>query len=305
MRAWMIVLLSTILGCSGSVGSDAESGDPLTRGGGGGGVGPVLPPATPELAWQFYGCLTNDQRFGLQAAMLDLAERGPFQGLGFLNPGTASVCGSDGDERGGVFRNISNVSGRIDRGVAAIAIRPGYKQFAFAAMPGLLATVATHLYANMPRRFDANGTLAANGRFEIVNPGLAWNTLPFQVTDLQTNITMSFTTDVPIVPQTVYCLPQFANGTTPQLDSDTVGPPSNFLSKDPLKQIVLSAVQKAIQNWGNYSMPFSIGAQCLTLDGLSLWAEPALAAWPGQFEDENWYVPASLPKIFYGPDLIQ
>jgi hypothetical protein len=311
----VMVLSLAGVGCGGQIDQADEVGEEnATRPGSGtgGSVGPGLPvpAATPEVSWQFYGCLTPDQRSGLQTAMLHLAKSIWDTGLVFGNSGTASVCGADGDERGGVFRDISNTGGRIDRGVAAINVRPGDQFYAFAVSQQLLATVAKNMFAYVALRFDAKGQFVTDGRFEITNFGAKWNEMGFQVLDHQTLVSVPFVaTDLPSASSPPSSGVQCNQGPLqPVSDADTTGP---FLSKDPLKQNILNATKQMLANSPQQSgmaVLLMWGPACTTTQAIDLVFEPSLAGWPLPFERVtfwSWFGPVAGPLVASGGYLIR
>jgi hypothetical protein len=266
--AFVAGLLSS--GCGGAVPGPDDDTSGFSAVGGGTGYKPIVFPAPALVEWQFDACLTPNQRNGLIAALQqvhasELAELTPSVGL--------SVCSSvDGQERGGLFFTNTSAAGR-NLTVSSLAIRPVQRRYAFAINKTAYNAVAAHLFAGMPKRFDANGVPTTNGRYLLsgwseTHDGASANWVStaeaLHFVDTQTQMTADLDEDVPTTLDQWGALE--AGGFPP-----AVSPSS---SNDPFEQTVINAVDAIRQKTQYIFEPARY-----TIMALDFAAAPSLKGW--------------------------
>jgi hypothetical protein len=230
-----------------------------------------VPPAVPVISWQFVSCITPDQRTGLGAALLAVAQKEPLTGSLAVGAVAESQC-IGGQERGGIF--LASTYGNHTLGLQQLAILPPYKQYAFRVSRGLIEQHAALLWqdAQPYRRFNDQGIVDPNGRYELSGYDIpvSWNNfLTVHVLD-RTNGHNEVTIDAPGNFYTqygvFYCRSTGARNVSPHSSSN------------PLVQTVINATNAYA---GKTGLPYvGVGAQCTAGLPIDLSQSPSLNGWP-------------------------
>jgi hypothetical protein len=262
-----------LVGCAGPFDDNAQAEAAMTRRPPGSVT--TLVPALPDVSWQFYDCITADQRTGLIAAMLDRLKSDPDLAAVMQGAVGQSMC-INGGERGGLFR--PSTFGDRTKGLASIDIRPSTKRYAFSAGYSLIQDLAARKASEWPR-FDEAGHASPNGRFVVsaITPHLANLMNAGTVTVLDTT-----------------------NNHTAQLQEWQelyVGPLVECLvvlcpaepSSDPLVQTIGDASNLFFKNQGVLDTNTFPDPSCSAAQALQTILEPSLAGWglPFDFMDTS------------------
>jgi hypothetical protein len=257
-----------VVGCAGQVDDGAQTEAGLARRPPGSVT--TLVAAFPDISWQFYSCITEDQRTGLILAMQDLLTRDDDLAAVMQGAIGESLC-INGEERGGLFR--PSTFGDRNKGLASIAIRAPAKRYAFSAGDSLMQDIAAREAARYPR-FDAHGLASAQGRFAVLSiTAHAGQGTTVNVVDTTNNRTAQ----LPTVPH-LAAAGSYINCIEYLLPA--------FPSSDPLVQTVVNAGNLYFSNLGDFaSQKEFLSPTCVAAFALDVPEQPSLIGWIKSLDD--------------------
>jgi hypothetical protein len=166
------------------------------------------------------------------------------------------------------------------------------------------------MFAASPHFFDGNGVFSHDARFEIF--GLTWSYggIELGVLDHQSGLTQTFSIPVHLAlpPKNHATIDCWLGPAQSVSDQDSTG---QFLSSDPLKQVILNAVKKLLGHTPqdpNFAELLAPGPVCQAILSIELEDEASLDGWNLPYEDLQAGVgfgPTTWPLVASGLSLIR